>query len=141
MLGSSERQGCGEGRDRKEGMREITHTSFFTAVSQAGLLALGGNLYSMRGSLRQVLISCWKELGINMTSELFLKLWLRFSKVAYPWMRGRSIPDGKYEWCVYTCMYVCVCVCVCTCVYVYVCARIHLCVYVDMCACVCVCLE
>lgn len=74
------------------------HISFFTAVSQAGFLALGGNLCSIRGFLRQLLISCWKELGIIMDSKLLLTFWLRVLKVADPWMRGRFIPDGKRKW-------------------------------------------
>lgn len=73
-------------------------------------LALGRKLYSMRASLTQLLISCWKELGINMASELWLKFWLRFWKVAYPWMRGKFIPDGECEWYECICVYTCVCI-------------------------------
>lgn len=60
-------------------------------------LALGGHFCNIKGSLRQLLISCWKELGINMDSGLFLNFWLRLLKVTYPWMRRRFISNGKIK--------------------------------------------
>lgn len=60
-------QGLGE-RDEKLG--EDTVFLLYTAVSQLVCLALGGHLCNIKGSLRQLLISCWKELGINMDSGL-----------------------------------------------------------------------
>lgn len=77
---------------------ELGEDTCFLLYSCFPSLALGGKLCNIRGSLRQLLVSCWKELGINMDSELLLNFWLRFSKAANSWMRGRFISDGKIKW-------------------------------------------
>ena len=89
VLGSRRQEGphrlC-KGRDWKKG-RETgrRHTfSYLQLFPKLVCLALGGHLCNIKGSLRQLLISCWKELGINMDSGLLLNFWLRLLKVAYP---------------------------------------------------------